>query len=88
MRVVRSKAIRCLPDCNDDAVSLLIRRDYARLLLNERNNFGCFWHAEQHGTMATREVKSHALALVQRLLATVRGIRSHATPYPTSGDDG
>jgi hypothetical protein len=46
------------PDGDDDAVSFFVRRNYARLTLIERDNFGCFWHAEQHGAMAKREVKS------------------------------
>jgi hypothetical protein len=46
------------PDGNDDAVSLLVRRNHAKPTLIERDNFWCGWHAAQHGTMARSEVKS------------------------------
>jgi len=63
------------PDGNDDAVSLLVRRNHAKPMLIEGDNFGCVRHAPQCGTMAKREVKSKALALIKwvRSLPTVNG---------------
>ena len=46
------------PDSNDDAVSPFVRRNHAKRMLVERDNFGCVWHAVQNGVMAKHEVKS------------------------------